>query len=854
MIQENKSPNNGTPQAGGGNRLPLGGFLRRRPLLTLAAGLLAVLAVAFAVLLWSGLRGVSQAQNDVSAMVTSLQGRSLEQLTTPDSYAAIIRDVQGIEGELEGLRRRSQVALALGWVPGVGHGVRQVATFLEMSSRLAHAARLTLQGYAPAVQALSAGGQIDPASLRQAMDASGPLFAEARGDLASARDLRAALQDLAALGERGQGYLELVDKYLPLMELAVVVAQEAPDAVGQAVQLRETVTSLRASFKDPSALLTDPERMEDRFNGLQAQARELEEGLARVKALVQGGDPRANEALDAALEASALLADLGDALARFATLSGKVFSLGPMTPEAGALLGVELPALRQQVESAQAQLAHVQQGLAGESSGNALLSLVGGALGSSSAPLRREADLLATAAQSLDFLSYFLGYDAPRKLLLVGQNSDEIRATGGFLGVVVEMDMEKGELKGLRYLESDAVDSPTYETNPLAPEPIFRYLWISRFLFRDANWNPHFPASATQVADLYQRGQGVQTDGVIAVTDAMVLDMVGAFGEIRVPELPQALDRDMAKQYVKGDLQYPCLPRHASDRGKRCFDEDLFRALLQRLFSPMAPEVRPRVLETLLGGLVSKDILVQVFDPKAAELLWEHNWNGALRQVDHDYLMLVDSSLPGHARSVVQRRVQYQVRLDPQAGITSELHIEYRHQGKTPDPNCRQALPKAEGCYWNFLRLYIPVLAEDIQSPPIPLHEGSEWLIWGYEPADSLSIISSPRGGLSGFTEIGGYLPVEPGTSVTLPIRYHLPASRLRPLGNGVYEYRLLVQKQPGTPVEPVTLFAQLPTGASLVQASPVPPEGRMTQQGEWVRIDVDLARDTTFVVDFKVG
>ena len=230
--------------------------------------------------------------------------------------------------------------------------------------------------------------------------------------------------------------------------------------------------------------------------------------------------------------------------------------------------------------------------------------------------------------------------------------------------------------------------------------------------------------------------------------------------------------------------------------------------------------------------------------------MWERDWNGALKQIDHDCLMVVDSSLPGHAHSVAERRVQYQVELSLERPIVSELLVEYQHQGQEPDPNCRQALPQKLGCYWNFLRVYIPVLALDIQAPPVPLHEGSKWLIWGYQPADSLSIVSSSRGGQAGLTEIGAYLVVEPQNSVTLPLRYSLPTSVVRDIGGGVFQYRLLVQKQPGTPPEPVTVFVKMPPWGRLVRSSPEP----TAQEGDWVGMDVELTGDTTFTVDFRVG
>ena len=457
---------------------------------------------------------------------------------------------------------------------------------------------------------------------------------------------------------------------------------------------------------------------------------------------------------------------------------------------------------------------------------------MGVALGSPVSPLQREQSLLATGAQVVDFLTLFLGYESPKKYLLIGQNDDEIRATGGFIGVVVEMTLDRGELIDLRYLDSTTVDAPPYDNNPLPPEPVYRYLWMGKLLFRDGNWNPHFPASAAQIADLYERGQGVQVDGVLAATEEVILDMVDALGGVRVPELPDLLDRRMAERYIESDLPYACLPRHVSDRTKRCFSEDLFQVVIDRLLAPIPTETRAGVVQVLLNRLKSKDMLLHVFDPETAELLWERDWNGALKQVDHDYLMIVDSSLPGHARSVVERRVQYQVSLTKGEPLNAELFIEYRHNGQIPDPDCRQALPTPTGCFWNYLRVYIPVVAEDIQLPPIPLHQGSEWLIWGYESVDSASLISSPRGGQAGLTEIGGYLVVEPQTSVTLPLKYRLPFSSIRDIGNNVLQYRLLVQKQPGAPVEPVSILIELPEGGKLVRTSPSP----TAQADGWVK------------------
>jgi len=709
------------------------------------------LGMALGAFAWSTIRTVSSVEQDISEILTSIRGRDLEELATTETYAALVEAIGEVEGELGTLRRRAGMLQGFRWVPGIGPRVEEAALFLELGSRFARGTRLTLQGYGTVVYTLDADtSQIDVATLRQGLESAAPLFAEAQSELDKVRELRTRLGTPRGLGGLAQSSLDQVDQYMPLVELAVFVARDTPQLVGEVLDLRNTVADLRNTLSEPAVFLERPDELEVVLKGLQERALKVQGGLLEVKSVVEGVDAKVTEAVDTALQMSVLLANLGEGLGRFAAAADGTFTLGPLSSKAATLLGEELPEIREVIQAAQQELAELNTLLASQGTGengSSLLALLTDALGSPALPLQREESLLDMGIKVVDFLTLFLGYDGSKKYLLIGQNDDEIRATGGFIGVVVEMTLQEGELTELRYLDSTTVDAPPYDTNPLPPEPIYRYLWMAKLLFRDGNWNPHFPAAAAQLADLYERGQGIPVDGVIATTEEVVLDLVDAFGGVRVPEVPDLLDRRLAERYIEGELPYLCLPRHVSARVQRCFDEDLFQVVIERLLAPMSPEVRGGMVQVLLSRLRNKDVLIHVFDPGAAELLWERGWNGALKQVDHDYLLIVDSSLPGHARSVVERRVQYQVTLALGQPLDAELLIEYRHRGQIPDPNCRQALPKPIGCYWNYLRVYIPVVAQDIQAPPVPLHEGSEWLIWGYEPVDSLGIISSPRGG-----------------------------------------------------------------------------------------------------------
>lgn len=827
--------------------------IRRRPIWSAVITVAVVFAAGFGLMAWSASNSLDHVLEAADDVMRVGRQSDLEKTLTPDGYADLLERVHGLEGELRSLRTQTGVLAPLSLVPGVGDRLFEGRRFLDMSLHTATAARLVLQAYTPAVQVLHLSPRSrDLRTLESAMATASPQLAEARSELEAAEAARRELQDVESLGSRATSAVQLYDRYVPFLELAVVLGREHPEVVTNAIAIKGLIEDLRSTLDDPKRVIVDAETVEEDALDLAERTRLLRTGIEELEV---GLDPSLDEVglvLRAVASLAAVVEEMGRSLVTLSGLARNVLEHGLLSEGAGEEIRTALPELSDSLEATDAKLEEARSVLADDQLGDEspVLPLLRALVGDPSRPLVRETGLMERAGEAMAFLDYALGRGEPRTLLLVGQNPEEIRATGGFLGVAAELTIEEGELVNLEYIDSTQVDKADFSANPVSPEPIYRYLWISRLLFRDSNWNPHFPSSAARIADMYARGLDVQVDGVIATTEDLALDLVEALGGVRVPEVPRVLDRETAERYVEGEIRYPCRPEHVVQRGKRCFDQDLFTVLLDRLMHPMERERLEPVLDVLFDALDTKDLMIHVFDQDAASILWSQDWNGPLEQVDHDYLMAVDTSLPGHARSIVQRTTQYEVSLDPGGSSEATLRLTYTHKGTKPDPHCTQGETSRTGCFWNYLRVYIPVGVSDLHVPPIPAPESSLLLIWGYEPVDTLSVISSPREGLTSFTEIGGYILVEPGHSVTLVAQYDLPPSVIRNLGGGRYEYRLLVQKQPGTPDEPVSVFVELPRGAVLEDASP----GGATIDGRWVRMDAVPETDVLFKVQFRSG
>ena len=112
----------------------------------------------------------------------------------------------------------------------------------------------------------------------------------------------------------------------------------------------------------------------------------------------------------------------------------------------------------------------------------------------------------------------FLGYPDPQTYLVLLQNSDEMRPTGGFIGTYGLMRFDTGHITG--FFTDDVYNLDRFvpeRTRPPTPDPIRRYLEQPYWYLRDANWDPDFAASARRVLEFYaQEAKYPQGSGAIS--------------------------------------------------------------------------------------------------------------------------------------------------------------------------------------------------------------------------------------------------------------------------------------------------------------------------------------------------
>ena len=120
-------------------------------------------------------------------------------------------------------------------------------------------------------------------------------------------------------------------------------------------------------------------------------------------------------------------------------------------------------------------------------------------------------------------------HEGPKTYLLLVQNEDELRPTGGFITSVGNLVLQNGEVISLDF-ESVDNDADWTQPYPAAPWQLQEYMNSPVLILRDANWFTDFPTTVLWAESLYAYTHSHSVDGVIAFDQhflVMLLEQVG---------------------------------------------------------------------------------------------------------------------------------------------------------------------------------------------------------------------------------------------------------------------------------------------------------------------------------------
>jgi len=416
----------------------------------------------------------------------------------------------------------------------------------------------------------------------------------------------------------------------------------------------------------------------------------------------------------------------------------------------------------------------------------------------------------------------------PQTYLVLLQNEDELRATGGFITSVGVITVENAEVSSYSLVDSYDIDDPEKSAHT-PPWQLYAYMRTGFWYIRDANWSPDFPTTAEWAERLYVYHKSHAVDGVIAIDQEAIRILLEALGPVDIESSGQSITADNIIQYmrdaksgIENESTSGSYVKHRKD-----FLQPLARALLEKLEDPTLSIAE--LAKTVSRALDERHILMQLDDPDATSVLSSRSWDGAIKPDLGDFLMVVDSNLGfNKANAVVEQTIQYEVDLTDLENPIGTLSITHTNSA-LGDSDCNHRAyyhisdytELIHRCYWDYLRVYT---LEDVELIGATPHRVSgKWMLREKTiPAqvDDLTNNYIMPERIPGIRAFGTLLVVPNGKTVETCFEFGLPSSIISPGDEGKLIYRLTVQKQPGTDALPVEITVNLPNGVQDVDAN----------------------------------
>jgi hypothetical protein len=417
------------------------------------------------------------------------------------------------------------------------------------------------------------------------------------------------------------------------------------------------------------------------------------------------------------------------------------------------------------------------------------------------------------------------GSDGPQTYLLVAQNEDELRPTGGFITAVGKLVLSQSHVMDLSFENSGDLDNWSMPY-PMAPWQLSQYMNSRVLILRDTNWFPDFPTATLYLKQLYAYTHKDSVDGVIAFDQHFLVLLLQALGPVQVDGVSYPITADNVTAYMR-DAKIPPVGRSIPpDWTYKAFVGKLAKAVLDKILSDDPPDWRS-LATTALQGLQERHLLLQMNDRDVESILAARDWNGALSLSAGDFLMVVDSNVGfTKTNAVVDTSLSYDVDLIDPAAPRSELLVSHANHASADVPCIQwdennqitgEDTYPIDRCYWDYMRIYVPEGTRLLDATPQAIPDS--WMILNRHVVPRVDTLDERIPGLSSF----GTLLVTPGgETVNTSLSFSLPmAAVLTKNPDGSSTYRLHVKKQPGTVAVPFVIRVHLPAGAVLQSPSP---------------------------------
>lgn len=280
-------------------------------------------------------------------------------------------------------------------------------------------------------------------------------------------------------------------------------------------------------------------------------------------------------------------------------------------------------------------------------------------------------NILTSTSTHFPALLKLLGDRYPHRYLILLQNNNEIRPTGGFIGSYAIMDLNEGYIEKLD--THDVYDIDGSYRGVIEPPEEFK-AFTQNWRFRDSNYSPDFKVSAQKARWFLDKEGGPSVDTVIALNQGILKDMMEITGPVQVGKFGELTSENynlLLSYVIEGKVWGEEDPKHILKMFIPAFKEALLKE-----------ENLSRVMSKIYRAIQQKHIMMYSAHDDVQNFIEAVGLSGQTAEIGEkdDYLSVVHISTGGtKSEQFIQERINHSTQIDKNGGITNTVKISRTH-------------------------------------------------------------------------------------------------------------------------------------------------------------------------------
>ncbi len=280
-------------------------------------------------------------------------------------------------------------------------------------------------------------------------------------------------------------------------------------------------------------------------------------------------------------------------------------------------------------------------------------------------------EMLNSTKQHFPALLKLLGDRYPHRYLILFQNNDELRPTGGFIGSYAIMDLNEGYIEKLEVYDSYDLDG-SYGGYIEPPEE-FKNL-SGNWRFRDSNYSPDFPTSAAKAKWFLEKEGGPSVDTVIGINQGLLKTLLEITGPVQVGNFGKLTANNynlLLSFVIEGKIWGAQDPKHIL----KVFVPAFKQALLTE-------ENLGKISSKIFRGIQQSHITMWSPDSEIQALFESSGLDGSMYQnsENEDYLSVININVGGtKSDKFIHETITHHSNIDQYGKIINELTLTRTH-------------------------------------------------------------------------------------------------------------------------------------------------------------------------------